>query len=268
MKLSFSTLGCPGWNIEKVVEKAIEYDFDGVELLVKNRRHVDVDMTLEERIYMRDLFKENRLDICCLSGYAFFGGGDHRDMEENTNLLLEYIKLAADLGAPYIRVFAGGYSDAISIDEAAANTAACLNICGWEAEKAGVVILIETHHAFRKGMYIRKILNRITNNGVAVLWDALHTFTENEAFEETYRVLSTKIKHIHIKDAILLDKQDKPCLLGMGNFPLTQLIELLKRNGYNGFLSFEWEKTWHMELEEPDIAFPGYIEHMHSILRQ
>jgi sugar phosphate isomerase/epimerase len=31
MKLAFTTLGCPGWDMDIIVSKAVEYGFDGVD---------------------------------------------------------------------------------------------------------------------------------------------------------------------------------------------------------------------------------------------
>jgi hypothetical protein len=35
---------------------------------------------------------------------------------------------------------------------------------------------------------------------------------------------------------------------------------------YTGSYSFEWEKVWHPELEEPEIAFPDYARVMREYL--
>ena len=32
MKLAFSTLGCPNWSVEQVVEAAVQLGYDGVEV--------------------------------------------------------------------------------------------------------------------------------------------------------------------------------------------------------------------------------------------
>ena len=38
----------------------------------------------------------------------------------------------------------------------------------------------------------------------------------------------------------------------------------LRGIGYAGYLSFEWEKRWHPEIEDPEVAFPRYIEYMRA----
>jgi len=44
--------------------------------------------------------------------------------------------------------------------------------------------------------------------------------------------------------------------------PLRKMLELLLNGGYDGYVTFEWEKRWHRELPEPEIAFPRFVEKM------
>jgi hypothetical protein len=37
--------------------------------------------------------------------------------------------------------------------------------------------------------------------------------------------------------------------------------------GYGGYYSFEWEKVWHPELEEPEVAIADYARVMTQYLQ-
>jgi hypothetical protein len=39
-----------------------------------------------------------------------------------------------------------------------------------------------------------------------------------------------------------------------------------RRNGYTGYYCFEWEKKWHPEIEDPEVAFPHYAKTMTAYL--
>ena len=41
---------------------------------------------------------------------------------------------------------------------------------------------------------------------------------------------------------------------------------MLAKGGYRGYYGFEWEKAWHPEIEEPEVAFPHYAEFMRRAL--
>ncbi|MEI9909046.1 MAG: hypothetical protein WDO71_04880 [Bacteroidota bacterium] len=57
---------------------------------------------------------------------------------------------------------------------------------------------------------------------------------------------------------------DKPQykFLGQGEVPIFEAVDLLIKGGYKGYYSFEWEKLWHPELEEPAIALADYPKAM------
>ena len=43
-------------------------------------------------------------------------------------------------------------------------------------------------------------------------------------------------------------------------FPCRRQIEALAKTGYRGYYSFEWEKRWHPDIEEPEVAIRQYAE--------
>jgi hypothetical protein len=55
-------------------------------------------------------------------------------------------------------------------------------------------------------------------------------------------------------------------LTGLGTVPIRETIELLARAGYAGYYGFEWEKAWHPEIEEPEVALPHYARVMREWL--
>jgi len=46
--------------------------------------------------------------------------------------------------------------------------------------------------------------------------------------------------------------------MGRGEVPIFDAIDALSKGGYKGYYSFEWEKLWHPELAEPEIALADY----------
>jgi sugar phosphate isomerase/epimerase len=41
--------------------------------------------------------------------------------------------------------------------------------------------------------------------------------------------------------------------------PVRRILALLQEAGYNGYVSVEWEKKWHPDLAEPEVAIPQHI---------
>jgi hypothetical protein len=45
------------------------------------------------------------------------------------------------------------------------------------------------------------------------------------------------------------------------------MVGLLAAGGYQRWLSVEWEKHWHPEIEEPEIALPAHVKLLRTWLR-
>jgi sugar phosphate isomerase/epimerase len=90
-----------------------------------------------------------------------------------------------------------------------------------------------------------------------------------EDIETTWRVLGPRIKHVHIKDGVRrADGSWQLVLLGKGEVPCRAVVELLHREGYQGYIAAEWEKKWHPEIEEPEVALPQHAETLRSWFAQ
>jgi fatty-acyl-CoA synthase len=48
-------------------------------------------------------------------------------------------------------------------------------------------------------------------------------------------------------------------LLGEGEVPVREMLGLLAAGGYPGWISVEWEKRWHPEIEPPEVALPQHL---------
>jgi sugar phosphate isomerase/epimerase len=55
--------------------------------------------------------------------------------------------------------------------------------------------------------------------------------------------------------------------LGEGEVPVREMIGLLAAGGYDGWISVEWEKYWHPEIEGPEIALPQHLEELQKWIR-
>ena len=54
--------------------------------------------------------------------------------------------------------------------------------------------------------------------------------------------------------------------IGDGEIPLKDALRILKAAGFDGWLTFEWEKVWHPNLADPSVAFPEFITRIRALL--
>ena len=82
------------------------------------------------------------------------------------------------------------------------------------------------------------------------------------------RRLGSYIRHTHLKDSVPAGNDRRYVLTGTGNVPVRRQVEALQKIGYRGFYSFEWEKRWHPEIEEPEVALAQFATVVSGYLRQ
>lgn len=256
--LAFSTLGCPAWDLDRILGAAHEYGYDAVEL-----RGYQAEMDLPEaapftppnRAATRRRFEEAGIAICCISSSGVVA-------QANVDHVRAHAELARDLGCPLVRVFGGKLPDDTPQDEALARAAENLRAFGDAAQDAGVRIVLETHDSFSTGATVAELLSRASHPAVASLWDLHHPYRQGESPEETYQHLASTLAHVHIKDG----KAGAYTLLGEGDVPLFPMLDLVLNGGYTGAISLEWEKRWHPEIPDPEIAFPQYAQTLRAYL--
>lgn len=267
MKISFSTLGCPGWSWNDMIATAKDLGFNGIEIRgIENELYVPKAKPFLSANVADTVKKLNRLglEIPCLTSSCYLF--DKENIELYLNEGKEYIDLASKLGTPFIRVLGDQNPEPgklVDIDFVAQN----LKILGEYAEQKNVMVLIETNGVFADSNKMLDLLTKVSNPNIGVLWDVHHPFRfMNEPVEKTYSLLKNYIKFVHLKDSIVIDGKVKYKMMGYGDVPVKDTVLLLKGEGFEGYVSLEWVKRWCIELEEPGIVFSQFANYMKMII--
>jgi sugar phosphate isomerase/epimerase len=137
------------------------------------------------------------------------------------------------------------------------------------AKAAGVIVLQESHGDFIHSADLQTVVTRVGSDAFALLWDAHHTFVVGqEAPADTWKSLGRYVRHTHLKDSVPEGDDRKYVLTGTGQVPVKEQVRVLVKGGYKGYYCYEWEKKWHPEIEEPEIAFPHYARTMREYLTE
>jgi sugar phosphate isomerase/epimerase len=262
MKLAFSTLGVPGLPVPEVLRLATTYGYHGVELRAHPEEPIHVGLDLAQRADVAAEFKAAGVELLGVAGYARVAapGADAPVIEEIRRLL----DLARDLGAPFVRVFPGGAPDQ-SREDADATAARRLGTAAEYAADLGVRILLETHDSHRTGADAIRIIGPVGHHQVGSLWDVMHTWLGGEQPAETYAALAPTLGYVQVKD-IASAEDTTPVRLGTGVLPLTDVVEVLSRHGWDGWLCWEYEKRWYEAAAPlPGLLGPGR-EHLARLL--
>jgi sugar phosphate isomerase/epimerase len=263
--IAFSTLGCPGWEWKKILDFAERHGFAAIEL-----RGLEGKLDLPAHpIFAADRIEQtkkeirtSKLQIACVSSSANLYMEDPAKRAKELADARRFIDLASALRAPLVRVF-GGQAESdknpAPDEPTKARVATGLRELGNYAGPRNVTVIIESHDHFTAWATLKDVLHQADSEHVGLLWDAHHTFaTSNEDPEFTVKQLGPWIRHTHLKDSAGSGEDRKYVLTGRGNVPVARQIEALRSIGYKGFYCFEWEKLWHPDIEEPEIAIADY----------
>jgi sugar phosphate isomerase/epimerase len=269
LPIGFSTLGCPAWDWTRILDFAHQNGFAAVEL-----RGLQGTMDLPARPeFAPDRIAQSKrnvaahgLRISCVSSSAHMHETDPQKHEEQLADARRFIDLASALGAPYVRVFG---NDVVGPRQPALeHVARALAQLGDYSGPRNVTVIIESHGGFTDSPSLRQILQLADSPHVALLWDAHHTYVsgqEDPAF--TVGQLGRYIRHTHLKDSIRQGSEVHYVLTGRGDVPVKRQVQALVDIGYHGSFSFEWEKVWHPEIEEPEVAIADYARVVAQYLR-
>ncbi len=53
--------------------------------------------------------------------------------------------------------------------------------------------------------------------------------------------------------------------MGKGELPIDRLYAALQSIGYDGWFTLEWEKRWHLEIEEPEVVIPAFADFIRAL---
>ncbi|HEY9291086.1 MAG TPA: sugar phosphate isomerase/epimerase family protein [Microlunatus sp.] len=265
-KIGFSTLGCPTYTVDEVADLARTNGFDGVE--IRFIRNV-VDLTTLDEFspaaiaQTRKIFDDAGVEVSCIdTSVRFTDAAEPETRHEVRRAQRELAKInceiAAALGARYIRVFGGSRPDDVDPESFTSAVAEGLGEVAEDSWAAGIETLVETHDDFCTAATVQPLLEQ-SSDRLGVLWDFLHSFRNGETAEQTYAGLGPRIRQVHVKDSSRATPDGFDLVLtGTGIVPLGDLVSVLRRADFGGYVDFEWEKAWHPEIEDPDVAIPHF----------
>lgn len=257
--LVYSTLGTPDWSLARMAEQAVADGYAGLEVRILDGQVIPPDLSTERRNQIRQILQQNGLVIAGIGASTRFSSPDADERAKQQADLRAYLALANDLEIPMVRTFGGGVSDGQTVQGVVDLVANSLAEVMPEAEKQGVTVCLETHDAFCRGQEVAGVLGQVDSPRLKAIWDFHHPYRMGESIEDTWNFIGDRLAHVHVKDARRKPDGDwQLVLMGEGEVPCREIIHLIAANGYDGYLCAEWEKKWHPEIEEPDVALPQH----------
>lgn len=265
--LSFSTLGCPDWTFDQIISFAARHGYKGIELRGLQRQLDLIKCTefsnAENRTATIKKMKEKGLQFVNLGSSATLHFPEGAERQKNLEDGKRFIDLAQELQCPFIRVFPNNFPKDQDKNATINLIVKGLLELAEHAKGSAVSVLIESHGDLVKIEDLVTVMQAAAHPQVGMIWDITNMWTvTKESPLLAYQQLKKYIRHTHIKDAKMVEGKLAYTLLGKGEVPIFEAVDELIKGGYKGYYSFEWEKLWHPEIAEPEIALADYPKAM------
>lgn len=242
-----------------IIDKTAEMGFDGIEYaLIKPLDAYPADFP--ERI--RERAAACGVEVVALCVGADFINGSAGKPEDEVEHIKRMVDIAARMGAPRMRHdisrgFSGrkyclGYDDALKICVPA------VRAITEYAEQFGIETMTENHGFFSQdAARVEKLINEVAHPNFGALVDVGNFMCADEEPTRSVGLLAPYARHVHVKD-FFLKAGDQPdpgagwfrtragnflrgTIIGHGDAHVAQSIFLLKKAGYDGYMTVEFE---------------------------
>jgi sugar phosphate isomerase/epimerase len=260
-RIAFSTLAFPEASLATATSLGRSWGYDGIELRLIDGELIDPAMPVADRAEAKRTVATVGLPVVAVDSSIRLTDDDPGPE------LARFLELANDWESPLVRVFGGGLPDNdLDRKPALARAARVLEASVPLAERLGVAIGVETHDSFSSSAVVAELLAMVPAGAVGAVWDSHHPHRMGQRPVEVWSDIGRRTLLAQVKDA----RRDTAradgwqlVLLGDGEVPVREMLHLLGAGGYPGWISVEWEKRWHPEIEEPEVALPQHL----SVLR-
>ena len=249
MKISFTTMGTPGLNIDEIIEAAREYGFDGIDFRVHKDGEISEDITIEEANEIKD-----KLGNLELPGLLCYNTKIQQGIDEMTDSVMKSLEIAEMLGAKSIRLFSGKLTESETMEKFCD---ALNNI--FEKYKGEVEIYIQNHAS--GGISCAEALEiakRVKDKRYGFIFSPEQSYLMGEEYLDLVREITPLVKQIYIAD---VNEENLYCLIGAGVIPFSKIINDMKDAGFDGYITLNWEKCWRDYLPPYQQGFESFLNY-------
>lgn len=268
MKLSVSTLCCPTWSLEMVVQSTAAVGIGGVDFRGLGD---EIDITKlpafnEALPATLALLQKHRIEVPCLNTSITLVTPAAERWQMMLDEAHRNARLAERTHTPWLRVFGGAIPKEMSPDDGLNLARRHLRQIAKICAAFGCVPLVETHDDWSTSQAMLMLLREFDPAEVGVLWDIEHPLRQGEGPTETFTSLKRFIRHVHFKDSLKVGLRRIPKLLGEGELPLRACLNVLRAGAYDGWICLEAEKRWEADAPEPQASIPQFAKFMEENL--
>ena len=251
MKYAFMTFSTPTLSLADALATARRHGYDGIEprLDAQHAHGVEVAADPAQRAAIRQQAAASGVALACLATSLRYA--DPAQTDDMLSQTRARIDLAADVGAPVLRVFGGQIPAGLARAAATDLLVRSLRAVADHAAARGVTVALETHDDWCDPRHVAAVMRGVNHPAIGVNWDIMHPVRAAQTDVATsFALLQPWIRHLHVHDGPL-ENPLRFLPIGQGAIDHRTALRLLRESGYAGFISGEW-----INWEPADIHLP------------
>jgi sugar phosphate isomerase/epimerase len=232
MKLSLMTYGL-GKHLGRaeLLQALREAGFAGVEWRLDQSQPHGIEVSLDAA------GRRQAAEDCRAAGIAIVGIAsgnryhvtDPAELRGEIDATKQRIDLAADLGAPQIRVFGNNFPKDVPRERTVRQVAEALQELCDHARPRNVAVCLELHGEF-SWEYGAQVAEQVPAANFGLIWNSVAQDVVDGSLEQSLAAVRQRLRHVHMHD------------IAGNDYPYRELLRRLIQSGYRGYLSAEVER--------------------------
>ncbi len=267
-RLTISTLVCPSWPLETILERAAAVGVQGVDFrgIQQNVDHTTLPAFSTQVDKTVALLRGRGLEAPCMCSSVALMTPDPLKWAGMLEEYLRYLKVADAFGSPFIRIFPGRTPADMSRDAATVMARQHARQLASLAKSHRAKPLLETHDDWGASAEVIQLIDDCDPDAFGVVWDVRHTWAAKELPQQVIATLGPRLKHVHVKDSVMRDGREVPALLGEGIVSVRESLIALRDANYDGWICLETEKRWYPEVAPvPEESLPQFVAFVRGV---
>jgi len=260
----------PSWEgqislpLYRVIDKAKELGYDGIELMAKRPHASPLDLNDSERKRVREYISSKELLLPCIAGYQDFSDDHlHADIPKGEKELLylrESIRIARDLGAKILRIYSSFLYADVQRSLLWKQCITYLKEGVKYAEDSNVTLALQNHSELTiNHLDILEMIDEVRSSHLKIALDPPYicmtgipydqavqecknfiVYSTTSDFIRIPTPINTRIPgFLHYSAGFLLLHRKKTVPVGEGEVNYRSFFSALKKIGYNDYLAYE-----------------------------
>jgi sugar phosphate isomerase/epimerase len=216
------------WDLPTLIANCEKSEVLGVELRVEHKHGVGLGLTEGQRKDVKKRFADSRVTLVGLGTNECFDNPDPARLAASIDAAKRFVRLSHDCGASGVKVKPNDFHKNVPREKTIAQIGASLNELGKYAADFGQQIRLEVHGSCCELPTIKQIMDCVDRPNVRACWNCNQQDLGGKGLEHNFNLVRNRLgATLHVHD------------LDMKQYPYSQLMSLLKKADYSGWILLE-----------------------------